>query len=303
MNGNSSLHRLMALFVALLATVALHAQMRWNSTYQQYFDQYKDLAIEQMKRYHIPASITLAQGVFESGAGKSRLALKSNNHFGIKCHNSWTGNRVYAADDTPNDCFRSYNTVSESYEDHSLFLSRGQRYQNLFRLKTTDYRGWARGLKQAGYATNPKYASQLIEIIQLYKLYRYDSAKGYDHFMASHVGGAHAVHAFNDNYYVEARQGDTFESIAKETGVSARRLARYNERDRHDVLSEGDIIYMKKKRRKAPKSYKGHLHYVRSGQSMYTIAQTYGIRLKSLYRLNHLSPDYQIKVGDALRVR
>lgn len=303
MNANAFIFRPLATLLALAASLSLHAQMRWNSSYQQYFDRYKDLAIEQMKRYRIPASITLAQGVFESGAGKSRLALQSNNHFGIKCHNSWTGPRVYAADDTPNDCFRSYNTVQESYEDHSLFLAKGTRYQSLFRLKPTDYKGWAYGLKRAGYATNPKYASQLIEIIQLYKLHRYDTAKGYDRFLAQHSTASHTVHAFNDNYYVTARAGDTFESIGKEMGVSARRLARYNERSRYDVLSEGDIVYMKKKRRRAPKSYKGHLHYVRAGQSMYSIAQTYGMRLKNLYKLNHLPADYQIKVGDALRVR
>lgn len=303
MNGHAFYKHIVTVLLLLLAAPVAWAQMRWNSAYQQYFDQYRGLAMEQMRRYHIPASITLAQGVFESGAGKSRLAQKSNNHFGIKCHNSWTGRRVYAADDTPNDCFRQYGSVRESYEDHSLFLVKGQRYQSLFRLKPTDYKGWAHGLKKAGYATNPKYASQLIEIIQLYKLYQYDTTKGYDRFMADHATANYTIHAFNDNYYVNARQGDTFESVAREVGVSARKLARYNERDRRDVLSEGDIVYLKKKKTRAPKSYKGRLHYVRPGQSMYSIAQTYGMRLKNLYKLNRLSPDYQIKVGDALRVR
>lgn len=304
MNGLSlSMRHLLAALLLLVAGAQATAQMRWNSAYQQYFDRYKGLAIDQMKRYHIPASITLAQGVFESGAGKSRLALKSNNHFGIKCHNSWTGGRVYAADDTPNDCFRRYNNVRESYEDHSLFLVKGQRYQGLFRLKTTDYKGWAHGLKKAGYATNPKYASQLIEIIQLYKLYQYDTGKGYDRFIAEHGTGDYTIYAFNDNYYVKARQGDTFDAIAAGVGVSARKLAKYNERSRRDVLAEGDLVYLKKKRTRAPKTYKGRLHYVRDGQSMYSIAQLYGIRLKSLYKLNHLSPDYQIRVGDGLRVR
>lgn len=303
MNANAFIHRSLPAFFALAASLPLSAQMRWNSSYQQYFDRYKDLAMEQMKRHRIPASITLAQGVFESGAGKSRLAQQSNNHFGIKCHNSWTGPRVYASDDTPNDCFRSYRTVRESYEDHSLFLANGTRYRSLFSLKPTDYKGWANGLKRAGYATNPKYASQLIEIIQLYKLYRYDTSKGYDRFMAEHSTASHAVHAFNDNYYVAARAGDTFESIGREMGVSARKLARYNERGRRDVLAEGDIVYMKRKKRRAPRSYKGHLHYVRPGQSMYSIAQAYGMRLANLYKLNGLSPDYQVRVGDALRVR
>lgn len=310
MNGKTHSKHILTAILFLAASLAASAQMKWNSAYQQYFDQYKDVAIEQMLRYRIPASITLAQGVLESGAGKSVLALKSNNHFGIKCHNSWAGPRVYASDDSPNDCFRSYSNVYESYEDHSVFLTKGQRYQSLFSLKTTDYKGWAYGLKRAGYATNPKYASSLIEIIQLYKLYKYDTAKSYDRFYARHARdhaasgtSLHAIHMFNDNYYVVARAGDTFQSLASELEISARKLARYNERDRRDALAEGDIVYMKKKKTKAPKSYKGHLHYVRQGQSMYSIAQTYGIRLKSLYKLNHLSPDYQIKVGDALRVR
>lgn len=311
MNGLSHILRHVAAALGLmLASHGALAQTQWNAAYQQYIDQYKDLAIEQMMRHHVPASITLAQGLLESGAGQSQLARRSNNHFGIKCHGTWTGKRVYADDDNPDDCFRSYNTVYDSYEDHSLFLARGQRYSSLFQLKATDYKGWAYGLKRAGYATNPKYASRLIEIIQVYKLYQYDTAKDYDHFYARHTrdraakgGTLHAIHAFNENYYVEARRGDTFETIGREVGVSARKLARYNERDRHATLAPGDLVYLKKKRKKAPKSYKGRLHYVRQGQSMYTIAQTYGMRLKSLYKLNGLSPDYQIAVGDALRVR
>ena len=293
----------------LLLTLAGHAQLRWNSAYQQYIDQYKDLAIEQMKRFRIPASITLAQGVFESGAGMSELARKGNNHFGIKCHNTWRGPSMSYDDDAKGECFRAYKNAYESYEDHSRFLLQGQRYQGLFRLKATDYKGWARGLKAAGYATNPRYADKLIDIIQLYKLYQYDTAKSYDHFYARHSrdraadGKLHPIYEFNDNYYVKVRQGDTFQTLAKEIGISARKLAKYNERDRRDALEVGEIIYLKKKRTKAPKSYKGRLHYVRAGQSMYTIAQLYGIRLKSLYKLNRLSPDYQIRVGDSLRLR
>jgi len=293
----------------LLANVA-YAQMRWNSAYQQYIDQYKDLAIEQMKKYHVPASITLAQGLLESRAGLSDMARKGNNHFGIKCHNSWRGATVYYDDDAANECFRAYDNVYDSYEDHSRFLANGSRYQSLFRLKQTDYKGWARGLKKAGYATNPQYANRLIDIIQLYKLDRYDKAKHYNKFYARHsrdvaVGGGtlHPIYEYNNNYYVKARRGDTFRTIAQEVGLSYRKLAQYNERDKNDALEEGDIVYLKKKRTKAPKDYKGRLHYVRVGQSMYSIAQLYGIRLKSLYKMNDLSPDYQIKVGDGLRVR
>jgi LysM repeat protein len=290
--------------------ISAFSQIKWNSAYQQYIDQYKDIAIEQMMRYHIPASITLAQGLLESGAGRSELTRNSNNHFGIKCNNNWTGRRTYHDDDAKNDCFRVYDSAYDSYEDHSKFLSSNQRYRPLFQLKPTDYKGWAKGLKACGYATSPVYAEKLVEIIQLYKLYQYDSAKGYDHFMAQRTkdqnpNGAslHTIKIFNKNYYIIARRGDTFKSIGQEVGISYRKIAKYNERNRKDQLQEGEVIWLKKKQSKAPKDYKGRLHYVRSGESMYSIAQQYGIRLKKLYKMNKLSPDYQIKVGDGLRLR
>ena len=296
-------------FMALVMSLSASAQVRWNHTYQQYIYQYKDVAISQMLHYGIPASITLAQGLFESGAGKSELAIKANNHFGIKC-NGWTGRRSYHDDDEQNECFRAYDNAYESYEDHSKFLTGSRRYRSLFSLKTTDYKGWARGLKTAGYATNPKYADKLIEIIQLYKLYEYDKAKDYDKFLVDHMkshqaGGAalHPIKVFNKNYYLIARRGDSFRSIADEIGISYRKIAKYNERDKRDVLEEGEIVWLKKKQTKAPKDYKGRLHYVKNGESMYSIAQKYGIRLKNLYKMNKLSPDYQIRVGDQLRLR
>lgn len=298
------------LFIAISMYISAFSQIKWNSAYQQYIDQYKDIAIEQMMRYHIPASITLAQGLLESGAGRSELTRNSNNHFGIKCNNNWTGRRTYHDDDAKNDCFRVYDSAYDSYEDHSKFLSGNQRYRPLFQLKPTDYKGWAKGLKACGYATSPVYAEKLVEIIQLYKLYQYDSAKGYDHFMAQRTkdqnpNGAslHTIKIFNKNYYIIARRGDTFKSIGQEVGISYRKIAKYNERNRKDQLQEGEVIWLKKKQSKAPKDYKGRLHYVRSGESMYSIAQQYGIRLKKLYKMNKLSPDYQIKVGDGLRLR
>ena len=285
------------------------AQVRWNERYQQYIDQYKDIAIEEMHRWKIPASITLAQGIFESGAGQSELARKGNNHFGIKC-NGWEGRKVYHDDDARNECFRAYNSVYESYEDHSRFLVNGQRYRSLFNLKITDYKGWARGLKAAGYATNPAYADKLIELIQLYKLYEYDKAKSADRFMVEHtkdhsVGGAalHPIKIFNKNYYLIARRGDTFKSIGEEVDISYRKIAKYNERNKNDRLTEGEVIWLKKKQKKAPKDYKGRLHYVRQGESMYSIAQSYGIRLKSLYKLNHMSPDDDLHIGQGLKLR
>ena len=297
----------------MLSTCALSsgAQMRWNQTYQTYINQYKDLAIEQMLRYRIPASITLAQGLFESAAGRSDLVRQGNNHFGIKCHD-WIGPTQYHDDDARGECFRVYRDARDSYEDHSKFLARQPRYSRLFQLSQTDYKGWARGLKACGYATNPQYANKLIQIIELYKLFDYDKAKRYDRFMASHSGTdqpingqgqLHPIYLFNDNYYLYAREGDTFKALGKEVGISWRKLARYNERDKHDVLKKGDIIYLKKKRKKAPKQYKRRPHVVQPGESMYTISQKYGMRMKYLYKKNHLSSDYRLRIGDRLRVR
>jgi LysM repeat protein len=300
---------LIILFIIHCSLFTAHAQIRWNERYQQYIDQYKDIAIEEMHRWKIPASITLAQGIFESGAGQSELARKGNNHFGIKC-NGWEGRKVYHDDDARNECFRAYNSVFDSYEDHSRFLVSGQRYRSLFNLKITDYKGWARGLKAAGYATNPQYADKLIEIIQLYKLYEYDKAKSADRFMVEHtkdhnVGGAalHPIKIFNKNYYLVARRGDTFKSIGEEVDISYRKLAKYNERSKDDRLTEGEVVWLKKKQKKAPKDYKGRLHYVRQGESMYSIAQSYGIRLKSLYKMNHMSPDDDLHIGQGLKLR
>lgn len=293
--------------MALLMPVSVMGQMKWSQQFQQYFDQYKDMAIDQMRRYHIPASITLAQGVLESGAGRSELAVKGNNHFGIKCH-GWTGRTVYHDDDENNECFRAYSNALESFEDHSKFLSTSSRYSSLFQLKQTDYKGWAYGLKSCGYATNPRYAIQLIDIIQLYKLYELDDAKSYSKSKKSHtpVGGSllsHRVYEFNQNYYVIAKAGDTFRTIGEEVGVSYKKLAKYNENERDALLEEGEFVWLQKKRRNAPKEYKNRPHIVKSGESMYTISQHYGIRLKHLYKMNDLTPDYQIKVGDVLRIR
>ena len=280
-----------------------------NNRYLQYIEQYRDIAIEQMLKWKVPASITLAQGLLESAAGQSTLATKGNNHFGIKCH-GWTGGTIYRDDDLKQECFRAYRSAYESYEDHSRFLATGQRYRSLFSLKLTDYKGWARGLKAAGYATNPRYAQGLIDIIENYHLNQYDKAKSYDKFMVerSHdtsSGGQplHPIYIYNKNYYLYARQGDTFRSLADEIGISYRKLARYNERDKKDRLEPGEIIWLKKKQTKAPKELKRVPHVVQPGESMYSISQKYGIRLKSLYKLNKLTPDYTLQVGDRLKVR
>ncbi len=297
--------------MSFVACTGVLAQMKWNQRYQTYINQYRDLAIEQMLKFKIPASITLAQGLLESGAGYSELATKGNNHFGIKCH-GWTGRKTYHDDDEAQECFRAYNNVYESYEDHSLLLSRQPRYRSLFSLDGDDYKGWAHGLKKCGYATSPTYAQKLIGIIELYKLQQYDKAKKYDRFMESRTykdspsakgGILHPIHRYNKNYYIVVKQGDTFRSLGKELGLSYRKIAKYNERNKRDKLVVGETIYLKKKQKKADKTYKNRPHTVKPGESMYSIAQYYGMRVKSLYKKNGLSPDYVLKVGDKLRVR
>lgn len=327
--------------ICLLALWLSHATaaIKWNSAYQNYINKYKDIAIEQMQAYGIPASITLAQGLLESGAGLSRLATKANNHFGIKCHNGWTGSTIYVDDDIKDDCFRAYNNARESFIDHSKFLQ-GNRYKSLFSLQTTDYKGWARGLKSCGYATNPRYADQLIEIIEVYQLHQYDTntnhrastkktsgsnidiaeagswlekifkssksktktTKKKKEDLLGKVVKNHRIYMYNDNLYVIAQQGETFRSIALDVNISYRSLAKYNERDKNTVLANGDIVYLKKKATKAEVKYKGYLHTVMAGQSMYDISQMYGIRLSSLYKKNNLPNDYMPRVGDRLRV-
>lgn len=309
MNKQKKMILVILAWLALLPQKSFSQQIKWNSAYQTYIDQYKELAIEQMLRYNIPASITLSQGLLESSAGRSDLTRLGNNHFGIKCH-GWTGRRTYHDDDAAGECFRAYDNAKDSYEDHSKFLATQSRYAKLFTFSRTDYKSWAKGLKQCGYATNPLYASKLIQIIELYRLDQYDKAKSFDHFMAKHAsedkpgpdGTFHIIKAYNDNYYIITRNGDTFRSLSKEIGISARKLAKYNEKDKNDNLPVGSVVYLKKKRKKAEKQFKKFRHVVKNGESMYQIAQKYGIRLSCLYKKNKLSADYDIKVGDKLKV-
>lgn len=291
------------LLFAVLGTVS--AQLKKNKAYTDYFNQWAEVAMQQMIQYRIPASITLAQGVLESAAGKSELALKANNHFGIKCNNGWTGRRSYHDDDERGECFRAYDNAYQSYVDHSVFLSTSQRYRRLFDLKRTDYKGWAKGLKACGYATSPTYATKLIEIIETYQLHQYDTGKEFTkrENVLMQQGEMRHIFTFNKNYYVRARRGDTFRRIAEDVDISYRKLARYNERNKNDVLAEGEIIWLQKKAKKAPKAFKNKPHRVELGESMYSISQRYGIRVKYLYKMNGLNPDYVIRPGDLLRVR
>lgn len=291
--------RIPSLFIILFGMlIAVSAQTR-NKRYEEYISKYKDLAIEQMARYKIPASITLAQGLLESGAGQSELTRRSHNHFGIKCGGNWNGKTTYHDDDARGECFRVYKNARESYEDHSRFLANRPRYAALFKLKPTDYKGWAHGLKKAGYATNPNYANSLIRIIELYNLQQYDTRSGKYKYVVPIT--SHETFLANKLLYIIARPGDTFKELSEEFEISERKLRKYNDLYKGYRLQAGDVIYLQKKNRKAVKPYV--LHKVESGESMHSISQRYGMSLKNLYKLNKKSEDYTPKTGDYLRLR
>ena len=240
----------------------------------------------------------------ESGAGYSQLARKSNNHFGIKCGGSWRGRTVRHDDDARNECFRAYKHPRDSYEDHSDFLRRGARYAFLFKLDITDYKGWARGLKKAGYATDPSYANRLITIIEDYDLYKYDRKGVYSERKLKKnpwLMSPHQVYIANDIAYVVARNGDTFKDLGNEFDISWKKLVKYNDLQRDYTLMEGDIIYLKSKKKKASKPYT--VYVVKDGDSMHGISQKYGIRLKNLYKMNRKDGEYVPEIGDRLRLR
>lgn len=295
------------LLVFSLSALTVFSQVKKNATYQDYIEKYKDIAVEQMRTYKIPASITLAQGILESGAGRSALALRSNNHFGIKCGSSWKGKTTKHDDDKRNECFRVYSSAEESYVDHSKFLLKA-RYTPLFQLNPLDYKGWARGLKACGYATSPVYAKKLIELIDTYELYLYDEDEyGVSRRPVKYDEIKINIHKFftnNDILCVKAIASDTWESLSKELGVSSKKLLKFNEAESSVRINEGDLIYIQKKQKKADKKYKKNpWHKVKTGESMYSVAQLYGIRMKNLYKMNFKSPDYTPREGDLLKIR
>lgn len=301
------------LFVILLACASVfqtYSQKRYK-IYEDYIDTYSSIAVKHMQKYKIPASITLAQGLLESGAGMSELTKRSNNHFGIKCHRNWTGGRVYAKDDTPNDCFRKYNRAEESFDDHAQFIVSGARYSSLFNLSPTDFKGWARGLQKSGYATDRAYANKLIKLIEDYELYRFDKS-GYSssrnnaanksiNESSSSQNWKHQPYKTHGLVYVIAVEGDTYEGIAAEFNFKVKDLLGYNEVPKGFPLNKGDIVYFQKKKSRAEKPYFEHIVLI--GESMHSIAQKYGLKVKNLYRMNKRDYEYVPEEGDVLKLR
>lgn len=300
---------ILSLFAVLLSVgVRMEAQTK-SQKFIDYIDLYRDIAVEQMEQHGIPASITLAQGLLESGAGTSELAKKSNNHFGIKRGSSWTGPTTTHFDDGRTEYFRVYASVRDSYEDHSKFLLR-DRYSRLFRLSTLDYKGWARGLKSCGYATSPTYANRLISIIELYELNKLDRDPNSSPVIPEESPlidvrlNSHQLYSNNGVVCIKANGSETWDSLSKEFAVSKKKLLQYNEAVEDVRIGDGDFIYLQKKQSKAAKQYgKGYWHHVRNGESMYSIAQLYAMSINKLYKLNFKDGDYSPVEGDLLRVR
>ena len=273
-----------------------------NRRYTDYIDRWKDVAISEQEQHGIPASITLAQGLLESGAGSSRLATEGNNHFGIKCHKDWQGETMLRDDDAPNECFRVYESAHESFADHSRFLLR-KRYESLFLLPVDDYKGWAHGLKQCGYATDPNYANRLISIIERYSLYNYDTPQGRNVsedalFIFEHLRNSHPICKYRSLHYVIASPGDTYSGIAKEFGMKTKDLLRFNDVDADHEIRAWQEVYLQEKHDKAPADY--HSIVIGEGESIHSIAQRMGMKLQCLKELNPDSSDSQ---GTRLRLR
>ncbi|HBJ76800.1 MAG TPA: N-acetylmuramoyl-L-alanine amidase [Porphyromonadaceae bacterium] len=293
------------LFCAM-GTMCVGNSQTKSKLYLEYIDAYASLAQEQQKQYKIPSSITLAQGILESGAGTSWLATTAKNHFGIKCH-KWDGQTVTHTDDEKDECFRKYFSVTGSYKDHSLFLTSNSRYAPLFQLKITDYKGWAKGLKNAGYATSSTYATRLIDVIELYELYKYDveessSAKKKEETkFADKETGIYPIVIINKLECVLAHQGDKLTTIANAVDVDVKDLAKYNEVSTSYVPQKNEPIFLEKKRRTTNSASKAHI--VRQGESMHSISQMYGIRIKSLCKLNEVQENYTPKLNEVLRLR
>jgi len=310
------------ILVIFLSVSLLAASQSKNRAYLDYIGQYHQLAERQQREHRIPASIILAQGLLESGAGQSTFAKESNNHFGIKC-NDWTGDKYYHDDETKNECFRKYNQVLESYEDHSLFLKKRSRYAFLFNLNPTDYEGWSQGLKKAGYATDPTYAYKLISIIENYELHQYDlvdsssaafaeskkAEKKSDNPEVTHGASMGVISAMTNHTVVKVNKvklvtavaGDTYATIANEFNMTEDRLRDFNEVNAGTMLKPGIRVFIALKRDKAPKENKTHT--VTAGESMYSISQDYGMKVVSLYQLNNMSFTDGVHLGQVLVLR
>ena len=289
-----------------------------------YIDKYSDIAIKEMKRTGVPASITLAQGILESNAGQSVLATKGNNHFGIKCHNDWKGKTMKMDDNAPKECFRVYPNAEASFRDHSDFLRSRDRYKSLFELKQTDYKGWARGLKKAGYATDPGYADKLITLIEDYELYRFDKGvkvsvkppleieepkvvqleprPGMKYQESVTFSTARKVYSQNGVPFVYSEAGETYASIAASNGLFLKELLKFNDHEQELALEPGTIVYLARKKAQGPVGVNKYV-VEKDGETLRDIAQRFGIRYAALQKLNIVLYGKTLEEGDTVILR
>lgn len=314
----------------LLSVLASVLQAGGLSVQEQYIRTYSKVAVAEMYRSGIPASITLAQGLLESGAGKSRLAKEANNHFGIKCHN-WKGSKVYHDDDAKGECFRKYRNADESFRDHSDFIRYKDRYKFLFDLEASDYKGWAFGLKKAGYATDPAYPRKLIKLIEDYKLYEFDSLTPSESsastpskpatislpesplsIEAPKAIDSSSLEEFSFNLsrqlysqngvpFVYSQEGETYESLAKLYNLFPREILAFNDLKKSVPLDPGTVVYLQRKKNQAAKGLEKHVW--EKGETLRSIAQRYGIRLSRLKRMNAVDSEKQLIEGDLINLR
>lgn len=291
-------------------------------TREEYIDTYKNIAISEMIEHGVPASIKLAQAILESGDGNSALARQANNHFGIKCHLGWEGEKFIQDDDAKDECFRVYDRAEQSFRDHTQFLKTRRWYASLFELDKTDYKSWAHGLKKAGYATNPKYPELLIGLIERHQLYEYDlvtsiadaggSTKtqkkekedGVKREMKHNINAdinSLEVRKNNDVKYVLSIEGDTPYKIAKELNMMLWQIYKYNDLGKRDQIQPGTVIYIQPKRNR---SRKHKTHTVERGQTMYTISQKYGVKYNKLLKFNpQLKNQVTPNIGETVYLR
>ena len=319
------MRKLFFAFVMLLP-LSLLAQ---RITPEEYIQTYKDIAMQEMRDHKIPASITLAQGLLESGAGNSALAREAKNHFGIKCHKGWTGKTYYMDDDEKDECFRKYKNAEESFRDHSEFLCGRTRYAALFDLEITDYKGWARGLKAAGYATNPKYAQLLIDRIELYDLTKYDkialgqmtddnqlpdiapedellelafspeNRSAYE--LVDMTADKRFIYENNGVRFVYAKEGETPEQLAREFNIKYKKFCEYNLLRRPDemVFHSGDVVYLAKLKNK---NWKAKKYTVAEGETVRDVALRFAVKPENVMKKNGLK-SARLQKGQVLWLR
>ena len=327
------------LAIALVLGLSVSAQREAGTPQERYISRYASIAVNEMYRTGVPASITLAQGIIESRSGQSTLAVDGNNHFGIKCHTSWKGKTMLADDDRRNECFRVYDSAEESFRDHSDFLRYRDRYKFLFDFKTTDYKSWAYGLKQAGYATDPAYAAKLIQCVEDYNLARFDRMTVDE---AIDEGGLYAetpiakdevgeipdsplkieageifmgkageeyrfslsrtLYSRNGVPFIYAVEGETYSSIAKSNHLLLKEILRFNDVPKGGELHAGDVVYLEPKK---TKTVRGLDKYIvgEEGETFHGICQRFAVKEKAIRKLNGLPASYVPREGDEIVLR